>query len=56
MEEMMRKRCEEHNVSFDTLTDSERAILREEIEADQHGRLVMDSVLDDIEIRIRKFE
>jgi len=56
MEELMIKKCEEHNVSFDTLTDSEKEILRHEIEMEQQGKKVLDSVLDDIEIRIRKFK
>ena len=50
MEELMRKRCEEFGVSLDVLTDKEKAKLREEIEAEQNGKSVLDSVLDDPDI------
>ena len=50
MEELMRKRCEEYGISLDVLTDKEKAKLREEIEAEQSGKLVLDSVLDDPDI------
>ena len=50
MEELMRKRCEEFGGSLDVLTDEEKAKLREEIEAEQNGKSVLDSVLDDPDI------
>jgi hypothetical protein len=53
MEELMRKKCEEYDISFDVLTDEEKAKLREEIEAEQQGFAISDSVLDDPEIAVR---
>lgn len=49
----MKKKCEEYDISFDVLTDEEKAKLREEIEAEQKGLTVPDSVLDDPEIVYR---
>ena len=53
MEELMKKKCEEYDISFDVLTDEEKAKLREAIEAEQKGLTVPDSVLDDPEIVYR---
>lgn len=53
MEELMKQKCEEYEISFDVLTDEEKAKLRKEIEAEQKGLTVSDSVLDDPEIVYR---
>ena len=53
MEDLMKQKCEEYEISFDVLTDEEKAKLRKEIEAEQKGLTVSDSVLDDPEIVYR---
>lgn len=53
MEELMKAKCEEYNISLDVLTDEEKARLRKEIEDEQNGLMVSDSVLDDPEIACR---
>lgn len=53
MEDLMKKKCEEYEISFDVLTDEEKSRLRKEIEAEQKGLTVSDSVLDDPEIVYR---
>lgn len=56
MEELMRKKCEEYEISFDVLTDEEKAKLRKEVEAEQNGLTVSDSILDDPDIAVRGME
>ena len=53
MEELMRKKCEEYEIPFDVLTDEEKAILREEVEDEQKGLAIADSILDNPEIMER---
>lgn len=53
MEELMKKKCEEYGISFDVLTDNEKSALREEIESEKDGMMVLDSILDDPEIMAR---
>ena len=52
----MKKKCEERGVSFDVLTDDEKKHLQKEIEAEQKGMFVADSVLDDPDIFTRKIK
>lgn len=53
MEELMKKKCKEYGIPFDVLTASEKEQLREEIETEQKGFMVADSILNDPEIGIR---
>ena len=53
MEDLMKAKCEKYGIPFDVLNDDEKAKLREEIEAEQSGMVVCDSILDDPEIGIR---
>lgn len=53
MEELMRKKCEEYEIPFEVLTDEEKAILREEVEDEQKGLTVADSILDNPDIMAR---
>lgn len=47
MEELIRQRCEEVGINPDILTENERYRLSKEIEAEQQGKIVLDSVLCD---------
>ncbi len=49
MEELIRKKCEEYDLTPDLLTPDELAELREEIEREQNGEDLRDSVLDNPE-------
>lgn len=53
MEELMKKKCEEYGYQLDWLTAKEKAELQKEIEAEQRGENVLDSVLDNPEIHLR---
>ena len=53
MEEQIRKKCKEYGISFDVLTDEEKAELREETEAEQQGLTITDSILDNPDIAAR---
>ena len=53
MEELRRKKCEEYEIPFEVLTDEEKAILREEVEDEQKGLTVADSILDNPDIMAR---
>lgn len=53
MEELIRKKCEEADVSPDVLTKEERAELIEEIKLEQKGQAILDGVLSNPEIRRR---
>lgn len=55
MEELIKQKCEEYDITPDVLTPQELAELRKEIEAEQRGERVMDSVLDDPDIRYRSW-
>ena len=56
MEEIIKQKCEEYDITPDLLTPQELAELRKEIEAEQRGERVMDSVLDNPEIQIRRYQ
>ena len=55
MEELIKQKCEEYDITPDVLTPQELGELRKEIEAEQRGERVMDSVLDDPDIRYRSW-
>lgn len=54
MEELIRKKCEEYDLTPDLLTPDELAALREEIEREQNGEEFRDSVLDNPEFQSRR--
>ena len=56
MEEIIRQKCEEYDITPDLLTPQELAQLRKEIEAEQRGEPFEDSVLDDPDIQIRRYQ
>jgi hypothetical protein len=53
MEELIRKKCEEYDLTPDLLTPDELEDLRSEIEREQKGEQLLDSVLDNPEIHLR---
>jgi hypothetical protein len=53
MEELIKAKCEEYDINPDVLTPEEKAQLQREIEAEQRGEPLRDSVLDDPDIRYR---
>ena len=56
MEELIRKKCEEYDLTPDLLTPDELAELREEIEREQNGEELRDSVLDNPEFQSRRIQ
>lgn len=54
MDELIRKKCEEYDLTPDLLTPDELAVLREEIEREQNGEEFRDSVLDNPEFQSRR--
>lgn len=54
MEELIRKKCEEYDLTPELLTPDELAELREEIEREQNGEELRDSVLDNPEFQSRR--
>lgn len=53
MEEIIRKKCEEHSIPVEILTEYELQKLRKEIEAEQRGELVLDSILSSEKVVMR---
>ena len=53
MEELIREKCEDYGIDPNILTEEEKAQLREEIEMEQNGKFVLDSILDSPEIKFR---
>ena len=53
MEEIIRQKCAEYEITPDFLTPHELEELREEIEAEQRGERILDSVLNNPEIHFR---
>ena len=53
MEEFIKDKCDLYGISPSVLTDQERAELIAEIQVEQQGKTVLDSVLDNPEIRYR---
>ena len=56
MEEIIRQKCDEYDITPDVLTPEEIEALKKEIEAEQRGEIICDSVLDDPEIHLRALE
>lgn len=54
MDELIRKKCEEYDLTPDILTPQELAALKEEIAEEQKGIVFDDSVLDDPDLQFRK--
>ena len=52
MEELIKAKCEEYNITPDILTPHELDLLRKEIEEEQNGASFRDSVLDDPDIHL----
>lgn len=47
IDELIKQKCEDYDISPSVLTPEELATLKEEIEAEQRGEMVLDSVLFD---------
>jgi len=56
MEELIRKKCEEYDLTPDMLTPQELDELRKEIQAEQQGKHLLDSVLDNPEFHSRRLQ
>jgi len=54
MEELIRKKCEEYDLTPDLLTPQELEALKEEIAEEQKGKVFEDSVLDNPEFQSRR--
>jgi hypothetical protein len=54
MEELIRKKCEEYDLTPDLLTPDELEELREEIKEEQRSGSVRDSILDNPEFQSRR--
>lgn len=53
MEEKIKAKCEEYDINPDVLTPEEKVLLQQEIEAEERGEALRDSILDDPDIRYR---
>ena len=47
MDELIKKKCAEYDITPDVLTPEELETLKQEIEAEQRGEMLLDSILDD---------
>ena len=47
MDELIKQKCAEYDITPDVLTPEELEQLKKEIEAEQRGEYILDSVLDD---------
>lgn len=47
IEELIKERCAEYDITPDILTPEELETLKKEIEAEQRGEYILDSILDD---------
>lgn len=56
IDELIKQKCAEYDLTPDLLTPDELAELREEIEREQNGDDLLDSVLDNPELQIRRIE
>ena len=54
MEELIRKKCEEYDLTPDLLTPQEISALEDEIRAEQRGENLRDSILDNPEFQSRR--
>ena len=46
MEELIKQKCAEYDITSDVLTPEELETLKKEIEAEQRGDIVLDSILN----------
>ena len=53
MDDLIKEKCDLYSIDPSVLTDNEIATLKKEIEAEKKGLMVLDSVLDNPEIRYR---
>lgn len=56
MDELIRKKCEEYDLTPDILTPEEIEALKKEIEMEQRGEKFLDSVLDNPELQTRRIQ
>lgn len=56
MNELIRKKCEEYDLTPDILTPEEIEALKKEIEMEQRGEKFLDSVLDNPELQTRRIQ
>ena len=56
MDELIRKKCEEYDLTPDLLTPQEIEALKEEIRAEQKGGQMLDSILDNPEFQSRRIQ
>ena len=53
MEELIKQKCAEYDITPDVLTPEELETLKKEIEAEQRGEIVLDSILNNRDIFTR---
>ena len=56
MDELIKKKCEEYDLTPDLLTPQELAELKEEIAEEQKGNQLRDSILDNPELQQRRIK
>lgn len=56
MDELIRKKCEEYDLTPDLLTPQELEALKKEIAEEQKGKVFEDSVLDNPEFQSRRIQ
>jgi hypothetical protein len=56
MDELIKKKCEEYDLTPDLLTPQELAELKEEIAEEQNGNQLRDSILDKPELQQRRIK
>lgn len=56
MDELIRKKCEEYDLTPDILTPEEIEALKKEIAMEQRGEKFLDSVLDNPELQTRRIQ
>lgn len=56
MKELIRKKCEEYDLTPDLLTHEELEELKKEIMAEQKGGNILDSILDNPEFQARRIK
>ena len=54
MEELISQKCAEYGITPDVLTPEELEQLKREIEAEQRGEYILDSILDDPNVFCRR--
>lgn len=53
MEELIKQKCAEYDITPDVLTPEELETLKKEIEAEQRGEFILDGILNDPDIFTR---